>query len=50
MQAIAAQNTQSSEGSTNFISWTELGIYRTCMFVFAFSGSHFNLTLTEHGV
>ena len=35
------------EGSTNFISWTELGIYRTLMFVFTLSGSHFDLTLTE---
>ena len=37
------------EGSTNFISRTELGIYRTPMFVFTLSGSHFDLTLT-HGV
>ena len=35
------------EGSTNFISQTELCIYRTPMFVFTLSDSHFNLTLTE---
>ena len=34
------------EGSTNFISRTELGIYRTSMFVFTLSGSHFDLPNT----
>ena len=54
MQAISPQYSVSQsvsvvEGSTNFISRTELGICRTPMFVFTLSGSHFDLTLT-HGV